>query len=44
VQPGTRTATLDGTALAMLLDGIDVTYVRRPTLWEPPSAAARAIG
>ena len=41
VQPGTRTATLDGTALAMLLDGIDVTYVRRPTLWEPPSAAAR---
>ena len=44
VQPGTRTATLDGTALAMLLDGIDVRYVRRPTLWEPPSAAARASG
>ncbi len=41
VQPGTRTAILDGTALAMLLDGIDVTHVRRPTLWEPPRAAAR---
>jgi len=44
VQPGTRTATLDGTALAMLLDGIDVRYVRRPTLWEPPGSAPTAAG
>jgi len=42
VQPGTRTAILDGTALAMLLDGIDVTYVRRPTLWEPPTTTRAA--
>ena len=40
VKPGTRTAILDGTELAMLLDGIDVKYVRRPALWEPPCAAA----
>lgn len=42
VEAGQRTATLDGTELAMLLDGIDVSGVRRPKLWEPPSAAATA--
>ena len=26
---------MDGTQLAMLLDGIDVRTVRRPTAWEP---------
>jgi transposase len=31
-----RTAILDATELAMLLDGIDVARVRRPALWEPP--------
>src|SRR5579863_3754710 len=41
VQPDTRTATLDATELAMLLDGIDVAHVRRPALWEPPRAAPR---
>ena len=30
-----RTATLDATALAMLLDGIDIEDVRRPKLWAP---------
>jgi transposase len=30
-----RTATLDATALAMLLDGIDIEDVRRPELWAP---------
>jgi transposase len=34
---GKRTATLDATDLAMLLDGIDVTQVTRPALWEPPA-------
>lgn len=36
VAPGARTATLDTTDLAMLLDGIDVERVRRPKLWDPP--------
>lgn len=36
VEAGKRTATLDGTQLAMLLDGIDVSRVKRPELWEPP--------
>jgi transposase len=39
VEAGKRTATLDGTELAMLLDGIDVSRVKRPKLWEPPLAA-----
>ena len=30
------TAQLDGTQLAMLLDGIDVSRVRRPLKWQPP--------
>jgi transposase len=29
---------LDATTLAMLLDGIDVKYVRRPTPWSPPTS------
>lgn len=31
---------LDAAQLSMLLDGIDVRYVRRPELWQPPSPAA----
>ena len=30
-----KSAELDGTALAMLLDGIDVSKVRRPEPWTP---------
>lgn len=30
-----RALQLDATALAMLLDGIDVRYVRRPEQWQP---------
>ena len=33
---------LDATTLAMLLDGIDVKHVRRPTAWSPPAALAQA--
>jgi transposase len=28
---------LDATTLAMLLDGIDTKYVRRPVAWNPPA-------
>lgn len=40
VSPGSRTATLDATDLAMLLDGIDLEHVKRPKLWDPPRVAA----
>lgn len=33
---------LDATTLAMLLDGIDVKYVRRPTAWSPPHLLSAA--
>lgn len=33
---------LDATTLAMLLDGIDVTYVRRPKPWTPPASLPAA--
>jgi transposase len=36
IEAGARTAMLDATELAMLLDGIDVQRVKRPLLWEPP--------
>ena len=32
-----RRVEMDAAALAMLLDGIDVAHVRRPTPWRPPS-------
>ena len=35
VAPGSRTVKLDATELAMLLDGIDLSRVRRPQRWEP---------
>jgi transposase len=35
VSSQSTTVTLDATELSMLLDGIDVQRVRRPTLWEP---------
>lgn len=34
---------LDATALAMLLDGIDVEHVRRPAKWEPRRPANETI-
>jgi len=38
--PEGETVTMDSTELMMLLDGIDVRYVRRPTLWEPKPKTA----
>jgi len=35
IPKGAAHVEMDGTALAMLLDGIDVRYVRRPAAWEP---------
>lgn len=34
----TATVSLDGPSLAMLLDGIDVSHVRRPVHWSPKTA------
>ena len=34
---------VDATTLAMLLDGIDVKYVRRPTPWTPPASLPAAL-
>jgi transposase len=38
VTPGATSVALDATELAMLLDGIDVSRVRRPARWVPPPA------
>ena len=43
VPDGSRTATLDATDLAMLLDGIDLDHVRRPKLWDPSRTATAGI-
>lgn len=40
VAAGATSLALDSTELAMLLDGIDVSRVRRPTHWQPPATAA----
>jgi transposase len=37
-----RTVEMDATELSMLLDGIDVSRVRRPAKWEPRRAEAAA--
>jgi transposase len=42
VTPGATSVTLDATELAMLLDGIDVSRVRRPPRWAPPPALSAA--
>jgi hypothetical protein len=35
VAPGAKRAVLDATEQTMLLDEIDLSRVKRPTLWEP---------
>ncbi len=37
VRSGDDRAVLDATELTMLLDGIDLAHVRRPSLWAPPA-------
>jgi transposase len=37
IPPDARTVSLDGTTLAMLLDGIDIRDVRRSQSWSPRS-------
>ena len=36
IAPGARQIEIDSTALAMLLDGIDLRYVARVDHWQPP--------
>ena len=36
VKPGETRAVLDATELTMLLDGINLSRVKRPVLWTPP--------
>lgn len=43
VTPGAASVTLDATELAMLLDGIDVSRVRRPARWAPPAALTAPV-
>jgi transposase len=38
-----RSIEIDATQLAMLLDGIDYTHVRRPDRWNPQAARAAGI-
>jgi transposase len=35
IPPSAQSVSLDATSLTMLLDGIDLTRVRRPELWKP---------
>jgi transposase len=39
IPAGATRVEMDATTLAMLLDGIDVKGVRRPTAWRPPATA-----
>lgn len=41
---GSGPVVLDATELAMLLDGIDVSRVRRPPMWEPRKVVPREEG
>ncbi len=40
IAAGATRVEMDATTLAMLLDGIDVRYVRRPKAWSPPVMAS----
>jgi transposase len=42
IPAGATRVTMDATTLAMLLDGIDVKGVRRPSAWTPPASPLMA--
>lgn len=42
VRDGEKVGLLDATQLTMLLRGIDLTGVRKPVLWEPPSLSSQS--
>jgi transposase len=42
IPSGATRVEMDATTLAMLLDGIDVKGVRRPTAWTPPASPSMA--
>jgi transposase len=42
VDPDATRIELDAVQLSMLLDGIDFSRVRRPTLWQPPNEVLAA--
>ncbi len=42
VPEGAQRIELDATTLAMLLDGIDVKFVKRPRAWSPPAAPSQS--
>ena len=42
IPAGATRVEMDATTLAMLLDGIDVRHVQRPTPWTPPAVAVGA--
>ena len=42
IPAGATRVEMDGTTLAMLLDGIDVQRVRRPSTWTPPMTSTAA--
>ena len=44
MDPSTMAVEIDATQLAMLLDGIDFSRVRRPEHWKPPAQADRSVG
>lgn len=43
VPTGATRIEMDATTLAMLLDGIDVKHVKRPSAWTPPSTIAAPL-
>jgi transposase len=44
VEPDALGVQLDSTQLAMLLDGIDYSHVRRPKKWAPPEGDRQTVG
>lgn len=40
ISAGATRVSMDATTLAMLLSGIDVKVVRRPSVWTPPATAS----